>query len=43
MEPATILIICIGAAVLAVTGYAIYIAFGPPAAQLNDPFDEHED
>lgn len=43
MESATVLIIGIGAIVLAVTGYAIYIAFGPPAAQLSDPFDDHED
>lgn len=43
MESATVLIIGIGTAVLAVTGYAIYIAFGPPSTQLSDPFDDHED
>jgi PsbN protein len=43
MESATVLIIGIGAIVLAVTGYAVYLAFGPPSAELSDPFDEHED
>ena len=28
---------------LSVTGYSIYIGFGPPAEQLRDPFEEHED
>jgi PsbN protein len=43
MDSATVLIITIGAGVLAVTGFAIYIAFGPPSAQLSDPFEDHED
>ena len=29
--------------VLGVTVYAIYTAFGPPSAQLSDPFEDHED
>ena len=28
---------------LSITGYSIYIGFGPPAEQLRDPFEEHED
>lgn len=43
MDSATVLIITIGAAVVAFTGFAIYIAFGPPSAQLSDPFEDHED
>lgn len=43
MEPATVLSISIGVFVLAITGYSIYTAFGPPAAQLDDPFEDHED
>jgi PsbN protein len=43
MESATVLIITIGAAVVAITGFAIYMAFGPPSAQLDDPFEDHED
>lgn len=43
MESATVLIICLGAALVAITGYAIYTAFGPPSAELSDPFEEHED
>lgn len=43
MEPAIVLSISIGAFVLAVTAFSIYTAFGPPSAQLNDPFEDHED
>ena len=43
MEPATVLSISIGAIVVAITGYSIYIAFGPPSAELSDPFEDHED
>ena len=43
MEPATVLSISIGSIVIAITGFAIYTAFGPPAAELNDPFEDHED
>jgi PsbN protein len=43
MEPATVLSISIGGILLAVTGFAVYTAFGPPAAQLDDPFEDHED
>ncbi|MEY3825728.1 MAG: hypothetical protein RLZZ148_540 [Cyanobacteriota bacterium] len=43
METATVLSISIGAVLIGVTGFAIYTAFGPPAAELDDPFDDHED
>ncbi|CAA9252984.1 Photosystem II protein PsbN [uncultured Coleofasciculus sp.] len=43
MEPAIVLSISIGVFVLAVTGYSVYTAFGPPSAQLDDPFEDHED
>lgn len=29
--------------VLSITGYSIYIGFGPPSSELRDPFEEHED
>ena len=28
---------------LSVTGYSVYISFGPPSKKLRDPFEEHED
>ncbi|MCL1469662.1 photosystem II reaction center protein PsbN [Argonema antarcticum] len=43
MEPATVLSICIAVALIAITGFSIYTAFGPPSKELNDPFDDHED
>lgn len=43
MESATVLSIGIAAVVIALTGFSIYTAFGPPSKQLADPFDEHED
>ncbi|HAA28012.1 MAG TPA: photosystem II reaction center protein PsbN [Oculatellaceae cyanobacterium] len=43
MEPATVLSISIGVLVVAVTGFSIYTAFGPPSAELSDPFEDHED
>ena len=43
MEPAIVLSISIGVIVLAITGYSIYTAFGPPSAELSDPFEDHED
>jgi len=43
MEPATVLNISIVVALLAIVGYSIYTAFGPPAEQLSDPFEDHED
>ena len=43
MEPAMALNISLGVAVVGLTGYAIYTAFGPPSSELNDPFEDHED
>jgi PsbN protein len=43
MEPATVLSISICAFVVAITGLSIYTSFGPPAKELSDPFEEHED
>lgn len=43
MESATIIGISICVILVAITGVAVYTAFGPPSAQLNDPFDDHED
>jgi PsbN protein len=31
------------AVLLALTGFGIYTAFGPPSKRLTDPFDDHED
>ena len=28
---------------VSITGYSIYMGFGPPSKQLRDPFEEHED
>ena len=30
-------------ALLGLTGFGIYTAFGPPSRTLDDPFDDHED
>lgn len=43
MESETVFIIGIGILVIAVTAYSIYISFGAPSAELNDPFEDHED
>ena len=43
MEPATVLSISLAAIVIVITGFSIYTAFGPPSAQLDDPFEDHED
>lgn len=43
MEPAIVLSVSIGAVLVAITGYSIYTAFGPPSADLGDPFEDHED
>jgi PsbN protein len=42
-DPATVLSITIGLFFVAVTGYGIYTAFGPPSTQLDDPYDDHDD
>lgn len=43
MEPAVLLGVSLGTIVVAITGYSIYTAFGPPSADLGDPFEDHED
>lgn len=43
MEPATVLSISLGAILIVVTAVSIYTAFGPPAKELSDPFEDHED
>ena len=43
MEPATVLSISIAVMVVAITGFSVYTAFGPPAKELADPFEDHED
>ncbi|MGL5034826.1 MAG: photosystem II reaction center protein PsbN [Microcystaceae cyanobacterium] len=43
MEPAIVIGVTFAAILVAITGYAIYLAFGPPSAQLSDPFEDHED
>ncbi len=43
MEPAIVVSITISAILVLITGWAIYTSFGPPSAQLSDPFEDHED
>ena len=43
LEPATVIGISFCAALVAITGMAIYTSFGPTSQQLDDPFDEHDD
>jgi PsbN protein len=43
MESATVLSISLAVVLIGITAAAVYISFGPPSAQLNDPFDDHED
>ena len=43
MEIATVLSIFISSVLIGITGYSIYIAFGPIAQNLRDPFEEHEE
>ena len=43
MEPTVSLIVAIAAVVVCITAYGIYLAFGPPSKDLQDPYDMHED
>lgn len=43
MEPTLSLVVAISAVVIGITAYAVYVAFGPPAKELQDPYDMHED
>ena len=41
--PETNFIMAIGIFLVAITAFSIYTAFGPPAKELADPFDDHDD
>jgi PsbN protein len=41
--PALSVALAVLAVLLALTGFGIYTAFGPPSKRLTDPFDDHED
>lgn len=43
VPPALTLSMVLMAVLVALTGYGLYAAFGPPARHLSDPFDDHED
>lgn len=43
LDSATVLIVSVASIVFAFTTFAVYTAFGPPAKQLSDPFEDHED
>jgi PsbN protein len=43
METATMIGIGLAVVVIGITGLSIYTAFGPPSANLSDPFEDHED
>ncbi|MBD2136942.1 photosystem II reaction center protein PsbN [Anabaena sp. FACHB-1237] len=43
LEPGAIMGISFCAALVAITGMAIYTSFGPPSKELDDPFDDHDD
>ncbi|MCF8133603.1 MAG: photosystem II reaction center protein PsbN [Prochlorococcaceae cyanobacterium] len=42
-SPALTVAITMLVALLGLTGFGIYTAFGPPSRRLSDPFDDHED
>jgi len=42
-SPALSVAIAVLAVLLALTGFGIYQAFGPPSKGLTDPFDDHDD
>mgnify|MGYP001242366751 FL=1 len=42
-SPALSISIAVLTALLALTGFGIYTAFGPPSRKLDDPFDDHDD
>ena len=43
VDPATVLSISIAIMLVAITGFSVYTAFGPPSKKLADPFEDHED
>lgn len=42
-SPALSVAIAVLAVLLALTGFGVYTAFGPPSKTLSDPFDDHDD
>jgi PsbN protein len=42
-SPALSIALTVLVALLALTGFGVYLAFGPPSKGLTDPFDDHED
>ena len=42
-SPALSVAITVLVVLLALTGFGIYTAFGPPSKRLSDPFDDHDD
>ena len=43
LPPEGQLVVIILILLLTVTGYGLYVAFGPPNKNLTDPWDEHDD
>ena len=42
-DPAVSIAVTIQALLLALTGFGLWTAFGPKAAKLTDPWDDHDD
>ena len=42
-SPALSVALAVLAVLLALTGFGVYTAFGPPSKRLTDPFDDHDD
>jgi PsbN protein len=42
-SPALSVALAVVAVLLALTGFGVYTAFGPPSKGLTDPFDDHDD
>ena len=42
-DPAVSVAVTILAVLLALTGFGLWTAFGPKAAKLTDPWDDHDD
>lgn len=43
LDSSLLLVTFLECLLLGIVAYAIYVAFGPPAQELRDPFEEHED
>jgi len=42
-SPALSIALAVLAVLLSLTGFGVYLAFGPPSKGLTDPFDDHDD